>query len=320
MDKHNNTRKVLIAVVILALITFGVVISRFRNTDSWLTRSTIQRRAMPADQCRKLDSWYQDETGKVITSGEESLISGMEYFYNKTGVQPYLWGASFYDDLQKCNSVFERNEMKEQILVNKYEELFGSDEGHVLIAISDSDQFPDRYYWTCHPGGNAKLQVMDEEASQILLDCLSYMFEQDSAYPGRSIGNAFVKAADTMMKDQTFNSYAFAIVIVGVLLLITIICIASIRRRSKENVAYHKTLKAREEARKAEAIADQKQADLERQKYKDELETQYMAVPCPNCGGSSNKIRKGTVGICMYCGTAIKVGRDGKVEFLSNDE
>ena len=41
---------------------------------------------------------------------------------------------------------------------------------------------------------------------------------------------------------------------------------------------------------------------------------------CPNCGGSGNKIRKGTVGICKYCGTAIKVGRDGKIEFLSNDD
>ena len=146
------------------------------------------------------------------------------------------------------------------------------------------------------------------------------MFEPYTAHPGLSISNAFVKAADTIMKDQTFQSYAVAVVIVGALLLITIICVSSIRRSGKENVAYHKTLREREEARKEEAIADQKQADLERKKYEDELETQYMAIPCPNCGGSGNKIRKGTVGICKYCGTAIKVGRDGKIEFLSNDD
>ena len=68
------------------------------------------------------------------------------------------------------------------------------------------------------------------------------------------------------------------------------------------------------------AARTRQSAELDRKKYEDELETQYMAIPCPNCGGSGNKIRKGTVGICKFCGTAIKVGRDGKIEFLSNDD
>lgn len=330
---EQNMKKGLIAVGILALITIGVVYFVIKNTDSWLTKSTIQRRAMPADQCQKIDTWFWDDTGysltndegatgRLITKGEEEyIIAGMEYFYEKTGVQPYLWAVSFYDDLQiKCHSPYERKKMRDQMMADKYEELFGSDGGHVLIAVSDSYKFPAYYYWVCYAGDNAKNQVMDEEAAQILMDCLSFMYEPGNVHPGRTIGNAFVKAADTMMMDQTFTSYAIAIVIVGVMIFIALICIASIRRSGKENVEYHKTLTAREEARKEEAIADQKQADLDRKKYEDELETQYVAIPCPNCGGSGNKIRMGTVGICKFCGTAIKVGRDGKVEFLSNDD
>jgi len=318
---HSRGKNVLIIVAVIAAFALIAVYFGFVNRENWLTKSTIQRRALPSDQCLKIDSWYENDTGRIIGEGDEDrLVSGMEYFYKKTGVQPFLWVSSIYDEMRECHSPYERDEKREELLSNKYEELFKSDGGHVLIALSDSSEFRTMYYWACYPGENAKMQVMDEEAVQILVDCLSFMFEKDIAHPGLSIGNAFVKAADTMMMDQTFISYALAIVIVAALIFITVICVSSIRKSGKENVAYHKTLKAREEARKQEAIADQKQADLERKKYEDELETQYMAIPCPNCGGSGNKIRKGTVGICKYCGTAIKVGRDGKIEFLSNDD
>ena len=319
-SSNDSRKKGLISVAVIATVTLIAVFSGLNNRESWLTKSTIQRRVLPSEQCGKTDSWYQDDTGRIIGAGEaDYIISGMEYFYEKTGVQPFLWATPFYDGLYDFHSLSERKEHEEKIMADKYEELFKSDGGHVLIALSDSRKFAGTYCWLCYPGENAKMQVMDDEASKILLDCLSFMFEPNNVHPGLTIGNAFVKAANTIMTDQTFKSYAVAIVIVGVLLLITIICISSIRKSGKENVAYHKTLKAREEARKEEAIADQKQAELDRKKYEDELETQYMAIPCPNCGGSGNKIRKGTVGICKYCGTAIKVGRDGKIEFLSND-
>lgn len=317
-----NKKKVIIAAAILALITVGVVFHIVTSKDSWLTKSTIQRRALPADQCQRSDNWYLNDAGNCFPNGEEEyIISGMEYFYEKTGVQPFLWVT--YYPVTYMSATLEASTTKNptmQLMTNKYEELFGSDGGHVIVAISKSTKVNGIYYWQCLPGENAKQQVMDEEAQQILKDCLSYMYEPASAHPGRTVGDAFVKAADTMMIDQSFQSYAYAIIVVGALVFIAVICVASIRRSGKENVAYHKTLKAREEARKEEAIAEQKQADLDRKKYEDELETQYMAIPCPNCGGSGNKIRKGTVGICKFCGTAIKVGRDGKIEFLSNDE
>ena len=320
--KKNLSKIGLIAVAVIAAIALIVVYSIYQSSENWLTRSTIQRRALPAAQCVKTDCWYQNDTGRIIGDGEvDYIINGMEYFYEKTGVQPFLWVYPFYDEIADSASYWgDREKNREKLMADKYEELFQSDGGHILIALSDSRKFKTDYFWFCYPGENAKMQVMDDEALNILSDCLSFMFEPYSAHPGLSVGNAFVKAADTMMKDQTFISYAVAIVIVAALIFIAVICISSIRKSGKENVAYHKTLRAREEARREEAIADQKQAELEREKYEDELETQYTAVSCPNCGGSGNKIRKGTVGICQYCGTAIKVGRDGKVEFLSNDD
>ena len=156
--------------VVAAIVVYFVLSSR----ESWLTKSTIQRRVLPADQCVKTDIWFQDDTGRFIGDGEgEYIINGMEYFYEKTGVQPFLWGASFYDKVNSANSLSEREEIREQLLTEKYEELFGEDGGHVLIVLSDAKKSKN-FFWYCYPGENAKLQVMDDEAVQILLDCLSY--------------------------------------------------------------------------------------------------------------------------------------------------
>ena len=53
----------------------GVVYFVIKNTDSWLTKSTIQRRAMPADQCQKIDTWFWDDTGymQCLDYGAEPL-------------------------------------------------------------------------------------------------------------------------------------------------------------------------------------------------------------------------------------------------------
>ena len=74
------------------------------------------------------------------------------------------------------------------------------------------------------------------------------------------------------------------------------------------------------EAQQAKAVAAQKQTEFNQQKYNDELETQYVAVECPNCGSTGNKIRRTTVGYCPFCGTAIKVDQDGNVEFISRND
>ena len=74
------------------------------------------------------------------------------------------------------------------------------------------------------------------------------------------------------------------------------------------------------EAQQAKAAAAQKQTEFNQQKYNDQLETQYVAVECPNCGSTGNKIRRTTVGYCPFCGTAIKVDQDGNVEFIGRND
>ena len=51
----------------------------------------------------------------------------------------------------------------------------------------------------------------------------------------------------------------------------------------------------------------------------DEIARASVAVECPNCGSTGNKIRRTTVGYCPFCGTAIKVDEGGNVTFINRN-
>ena len=62
-----------------------------------IQRSTIAREKLPKDDCDPIDEWYQDDWGTWITedsSEEKALISGLEYFYEKTGVRMMIVDAN----------------------------------------------------------------------------------------------------------------------------------------------------------------------------------------------------------------------------------
>lgn len=283
------------------------------NTFFQIERSTIQREALPSEKCKKIDSWYQDDWGDWITSDYEGveLRSGLEYFYQKTGVQPYLWimGEEGKDYMSEGSL--------EELADKKYKEMFGDDEGHLLVIFREYPNESSNYIVTATPGYDAETQVMDEQAREILLDYIDFYYTDTSLSTGHFFQRAFIKAADRIMIKQLSNKQIFTIIAVVLIVIIGIIITASIIRKKKVAVAKQKALQKQAEAQQAKAVAAQKQTEFNQQKYNDELETQYVAVECPNCGATGNKIRRTTVGYCPFCGTAIKVDEDGKVTFVN---
>lgn len=297
-------------------ICYGLLQSGDTSTFFKIERSTIQREALPASKCNKIDTWYQDDWGDWIDSDNEgtALRSGLEYFYRKTGVQPYLWimGEEGKDYMSE-GSV-------EELADKKYKELFGDDEGHLLVVFREYPNASSNYIVTATPGYDAETQVMDEQAREILLDYIDYYYTNQDFNEGQFFQMAFIKAGDRIMIKQLSNKQLVTIVAVVAVVVIGIIIVASIIRKKKVAVAKQKALQKQAEAQQAKAVAAQKQTEFNRQKYNDELETQYVAVECPNCGSTGNKIRKATVGYCPYCGTAIKVDQDGNVKYLSRND
>ncbi len=313
----------------VVLIVFAMVgLQRFRQTGGdiegmlgsfGIERSTIARDMLPADDCDPIDAWYQDDWGTWITEGsgeEAALIDGLEYFYEKTGVQPYLWITG-----EEVGAEYQSEGSLEDWAEEKYAELFGEDEGHLLIVFREYPDESGDYICTVTPGYNASTVVMDDQAREILLDYIDYYYEKTEYDEGEFFEMALKKAADRIMTKQLSNREILTIVTVVVIAAIVIVIIVNVRKKRKIAVAKEQTRQKAEAARQAQAEAVQAQAEAETAKtefahqvYNDELEKQYVGVVCPSCGASGNKIRLGTVGYCQYCGTAIKaVGAEGSV-------
>jgi hypothetical protein len=284
-----------------------------------IQRSTVAREKLPADDCDPIDEWYQDDWGTWITEGsgeEAALIDGLEYFYEKTGVQPYLWITG-----EEVGAEYQSEGSLEDWAEEKYAELFGEDEGHLLIVFREYPDESGDYICTVTPGYNASTVVMDDQAREILLDYIDYYYEKTEYDEGEFFEMALKKAADRIMTKQLSNREILTIVTVVVIAAIVIVIIVNVRKKRKIAVAKEQTRQKAEAARQAQAEAVQAQAEAETAKtefahqvYNDELEKQYVGVVCPSCGASGNKIRLGTVGYCQYCGTAIKaVGAEGSV-------
>ena len=278
-------------------------------------RSTENREALPSSKCTPVDFWYQDDWGDWIDESgeEEALISGMKSFYEATGVQPYLWITG------EEGGQYKSEQSVEDLAEEKYKELFGTDEGHVIVIFREYPNNSSEYICTVTPGYDAETQVMDEQAREILLDFIDYYYTDTELNEGYFFKYSFQKAGERMMEKQLSFRQMGIIAAVAVIVVIGLIIVANIAKKRKIAVAKQKTLQAQEAAKQAKAVADQKQTDFKRQQYEDELETQYVAVSCPNCGSSGNKIRKTTVGYCAYCGTAIKVDANGNVNIISKD-
>ena len=161
---------------------------------------------------------------------------------------------------------------------------------------------------------------MDDEAREILLDYIDYFYTDDDLNEGQFFEKAFMRAGDRIMIKQMSEKQVFTIIAVVVVVVIGLIIISSIIRKKKVAVAKQKALQKQAEAQQAKAVAAQKQTEFAQQKYNDQIETEYVAVECPNCGSTGNKIRRNTVGYCPFCGTAIKVDENGSVTFINRND
>ena len=302
------------------LVLLGILYGVFEDADIGtildVQRSTVQREALPASKCDAIDEWYSDDWGDWIdeTGEETTLVNGLNHFYVTTGVQPYLWimGEEGKDYMSEGSI--------EELAEAKYKDMFGDDEGHILVVLREYPNASGNYICTVTPGYDAETIVMDEEAREILLDFIDYYYTDSELNEGQFFAEAFWSSADRIMTKQIPLSVLYTIIAVVIILVIGLIITVSIIRKRKEAVAKQKAAQAKAEADKKKAEAAQMQTEFDQQKYNDQLETQFVAVSCPNCGASGNKIRKATVGYCQYCGTAIRVDQEGNVNILSGSD
>ncbi len=194
-------------------------------------KSTIDRTPL-AGQVHKT-GWYEDSLDWVIY--ESVLIDGLEYFYERTGVQPYVLFVSYDDSYWQGNDI---DILAVESYLNDYYESHFTDEGHLLLAYfaSKDDSITEMdgsFYYLC---GYEADSIMDEEAVDIFWTYLEHYYHNTSYNLEQMIGGTFAHTADVIMGSSTsvstekwhwqdYSSLLFIIpaVIVGVLVLLILL-------------------------------------------------------------------------------------------------
>lgn len=225
MTPLGGTLSIVLAIIV---IVAGLIAARPN-----IQQSTIERSKLDSSLCTRVDTWYQDDINWI--HDEKTLLKGLKTFYNKTGVQPYLWITDNVNGKAKPNtSDFET------ALKSKYSELF-KDEGHVIVCFMESSpSVYATYYWA----GSAAKGVIDDEAGEILLDVIDSKYTSDLS-DEEMFSKSFSDAATRMMKVGRTTKQ---LIIIAVIVLL---CLGFV-------VSVYLWVKARAKARAEEAEETQR--------------------------------------------------------------
>jgi len=185
---------------------------------SGVTRSTVARTPLPKTETVET-GYYTDELGWI--GNVTALQAGMKNFYKATGVQPHLYITDSID-----GSYAPSREELEAWMTRTYDELF-QDEGHLLLLFLEHGE----EYSTWYMGGRQAKTVMDQEASDILLDYIDRYYYSDMTDEAM-FSKAFDDAGKRIM--TVYKSPWPPVLITGGVVVILIILLRFWRARQEQ--------------------------------------------------------------------------------------
>ena len=161
------------ALIIIAFIVILFVATSLNSCEDFsggsasITQSTIEREPLPKGSVVET-SYYTDNLGWI--GNRTALTAGMKNFYQKTGVQPYLYLTDNINGSQN-----PQPDEVEAFAFSLYDSLF-KDEAHLLLIFFEPDP---NYYQTWYVAGRQAKSVIDDEAADILLDYIDRYYDED---------------------------------------------------------------------------------------------------------------------------------------------
>lgn len=191
-------------IIVLLLSLIAPMGSSYRS----ITSSTVNREPLPAGSVVETE-YYTDTAGWI--SNPIELEKGMKYFYQKTGIQPYVYITEEVDGSRSPS-----DEQMEAFASSLYDELF-TDEAHLLLLFQDADGY---YFPWVITGAQAK-QVADEEAVTILFDYIDRYYYDSSLSSEAFFSKTFQSTADRMM-SKTVNPLVVIVICFSAIIIIAI--------------------------------------------------------------------------------------------------
>lgn len=212
-----GTAVVIMAVVAFLLFMFIMLFGFGGCSSSDVTASTVQREPLPAGAVEKT-AYFTDDDGDWIGQPQK-LEAGMNAFYQKTGVQPYLY-------ILPNGSVNSTTQ-----LTQKSQEMYGQlfkDEGHFLLLFCDDNQ--GSYHCGYTVGAQAK-SVMDAEALEIFASYLDRNYYDYNLSEEQIFANTYAQTAERIMAVTPGPPIVPIVVSGAVVIVVVVVALVLLKRR-----------------------------------------------------------------------------------------
>lgn len=196
------------SIIVIIIILFIIAAVSTNNNSSQVPKNTKQREAL-SGAVNKTD-WYEDQIGWI--TNKNVLISGLEDFYQETGIQPYVlfvpYSSSYWN-----GSNFNATSA-DAYLENVYSSKF-DDEAHFIFAYFEcqNDSKSEMEGEFRYLSGYSADTIMDSEAINILWGYFENNYYDTSLSIEEMISNTFSQTATSIMSKPT-NGWDFAKVLV----------------------------------------------------------------------------------------------------------
>ncbi len=242
-------------IVIIALIIAASVFLYNGSSFSGgaVTASTREREALPAGSVNETD-YFTDELSWIGT--RSALISGMRSFYQKTGVQPYLYLTDSIDGDRSPS-----NNQIGQFANTLYDELF-TDESHYLLVFQE---YNNSYHMGYTVGSQAKT-VIDKEAEDIILDYVERHYYNQNLTDEQMFSKAFEDAGERIMSITT-SPWIPVLIVFGIVIVLAVAFFWWRAHKKQKNLEAEQTQKIFETP--LETFGDT-EAEERAKKYEDE--------------------------------------------------
>ena len=187
----------------------------------------------------KIDSGYGYEVDCVVDecgelSSERTVENSLQNFYNKTGVQPFVYLKAFDPDFDPAMvTQDQREEWAQQLFDDR-----NLHEGTFLLVMFENSRDEVYLDYTVYIVGQQCEVVMDAEACEILEHYFQNNWYNDSLSTDEVIVNSFNKTASRIMTRTTTSTDIAFIAVIGVVSILVVVGVAVIlimvRKHAKE--------------------------------------------------------------------------------------
>ena len=227
-----------IVTLIIVFVFLAIIASAKTGGSSSVPASTIQRNKLtgvPAysANCILDELGYFDDTGQAER--------GLKDFYNKTGVQPYIY-------IKDYDASLVTNEDKEAYAKEYFDSNIDQANGFLFIYFANEDEHDDSIPdydksigYMCYTVGTSAKAVMDDEAVNIFWAYIDKYWTSDLSMEDM-ITTVFSDTADSIMKVSKTSSQISGMTIVFVLAVITVVLVIvmiNLKRKAEAEKAKH---------------------------------------------------------------------------------